>query len=172
MTIETATLVRPDMRYHASYMEAIYEFLEEGRTPAWNFDKLENNFDEYVQMLHDAEARPIGNRVPETHLWLVDGDTFIGRVGIRHQLNKSLFNYGGHIGYEIRPSKRRMGYGVRQCQLAVDYARSLGIIDILITCDDDNIGSYKIIEACGGVLDNRVNNGRHVLTRRYWIRAS
>ena len=44
---------------------------------------------------------------------------------------------------------------------------------ILITCDDDNIGSYKIIEANGGILENKVENedqGENFLTRRYWIK--
>jgi len=44
---------------------------------------------------------------------------------------------------------------------------------ILITCADDNIGSYKIIEANGGQLENKVENedcGEKFLTRRYWIK--
>jgi len=45
----------------------------------------------------------------------------------------------------------------------------MGITDILITCDDDNIGSQKIIEANNGILQDTIDNERGVLTRRYWI---
>lgn len=66
---------------------------------------------------------------------------------------------------------RGRGYGALLCKLGIEEARRRGIGDILITCDDDNIGSYKIIEANGGVLLDRVDNGRGVPTRRYWIYA-
>jgi predicted acetyltransferase len=48
----------------------------------------------------------------------------------------------------------------------------LGIRRILLTCDDDNIGSIRTIEKCGGILENIVT-GPHVQTpkRRYWIEA-
>lgn len=167
----TAYLTAPDVQYHASYMRAVYEFLAEGRPPMWHLNKLQHHFDEYVAMLLASANDPLPDRVPETHLWLIDTEEYIGRCSVRHHLNDSLLRYGGHIGYEIRPSKRRMGYGVRQCQLAIDVCHRMGIRDILITCDDDNVGSYKIIEACGGVLQDRIDNGRHALTRRYWVRS-
>lgn len=163
-------LIRPNVAYQASFMAAVHEFMAEGQTPSWNIENLRANFDEYVQMRRDEALRPLPNQVPATHYWLIDKNEYIGRCSIRHYLTDALTQYGGHIGYEIRPSKRRMGYGVHQCQLAVARAHEMGIHDVLITCDDDNIGSAKIIEACGGVLENRVDNGRHALTRRYWIR--
>ena len=78
----------------------------------------------------------------------------------------------GHIGYKIRPSERRKGYGKLICRLAIGEARKLGIGDILITCDDDNIGSRKIIEANGGQLQDIIDNNRAALTRRYWIKRA
>ena len=90
---------------------------------------------------------------------------------MRHRLNDSLQRFGGHVGYKIRPSCRRRGYGALICRLGIEQARLLGIGDILITCDDDNIGSARIIEANGGVLQDRIDNDRGVLTRRYWIHA-
>ena len=90
---------------------------------------------------------------------------------MRHHLNESLKRYGGHIGYKIRPSYRRRGYGALICKLGIQGGAQTGVGDILITCDDDNIGSSRIIEANGGVLQDKIDNGRGVLTRRYWIRA-
>jgi predicted acetyltransferase len=150
-------------------MTAVSEFLAEGRPPSWNPDMMEAHFDEYVQMLLDKEHDPIAGLARETRLWSVLGEEFIGRVDIRHSLVGNLMWYGGHIGYDIRPSVRRKGYGTQQLALALPYARALGIERALITCDDDNLGSIRIIEANGGILDNKVDNGRNVLTRRYWV---
>ena len=122
--------------------------------------------------MQQAETEPLAGYVPASQFWLVtESGVYIGDVDIRHCLNESLKRYGGHIGYKIRPTCRRRGYGTLICRLGLAKARLLGIGDILITCDDDNIASYKIIEANGGVLRDRVDNGREVLTRRYWIRA-
>ncbi len=162
-------LIRPDIAYRASFITAEREFEAEGRRPDWNFDVLETDFAEYVATQHARETDPLPGFVPETIFWLVQGELYIGKLGLRHHLNEHLLRFGGHIGYEIRPSERRKGYGRLICQLGLAEARRLGLRQALITCDDDNIGSYKIIEANGGVLHDKVDNNRHVLTRRYWV---
>ena len=37
----------------------------------------------------------------------------IGMVDIRHRINKFLALFGGHIGYSVRPSERKKGYGTK-----------------------------------------------------------
>ena len=82
--------------------------------------------------------------------------------------------YGGHIGYAVNPKYWNMGYGKEILRLGLEQFKYLIEEDkILITCDDDNTGSSKIIEANGGVLENKVENeddGEKFLTRRYWIK--
>lgn len=165
-------IVRPHFRYKNSYLEGVNEYIEEKRTVTWHPEILRRQFDEYVQTLRQAETRPLAGMVPATQYWLIiDGHCYAGDLDLRHRLNESLRRYGGHIGYKIRPSLRRKGYGKLLCKLGIAEARKRGIGDILITCDDDNIGSYKIIEANGGVLQDKFDTGRHTLTRRYWIYA-
>ena len=41
---------------------------------------------------------------------------------------------------------------------------SSGIDRVLVTCDDDNVGSARTIESQGGVLED-IRRGK----RRYWI---
>jgi predicted acetyltransferase len=95
-------------------------------------------------------------RVPATTLWWVDGDEYLGRLTIRHRLTPHLLNVGGHIGYDVRPSARRRGHATAMLAVALPMACELGINPALITCDEDNIASRKVIEANGGVLeDNR-----------------
>ena len=106
--------------------------------------------------------------MPATALWLVDNGEFIGSLSLRHRLNENLLKMGGHIGYSIRPSARKRGYGTKILELALPIAKSLGIDKVLVTCDDDNTGSAKIIEKNGGVLENKVEH-EGKLKRRYWI---
>lgn len=95
--------------------------------------------------------------VPSYDYFAVDDDKFIGVIHIRIRLTENLLKYGGHIGYGVKYWK--MGYGKEILKLALQEYKDLIEEDkILITCDDDNIGSYKIIEANGGILENKVEN--------------
>lgn len=164
-------LAQPSADYKASFIEATYEYIRENLDISWNPRILEERFDEYVETMMAKTTDPMDGFVPETVFWLiVDGDIYAGELGVRHHLTDSLLRFGGHIGYKIRPTLRRKGYGTLMCKLGIEEAHKLGIDDILITCDDNNIGSKKIIEANGGILKDKVNNNRGVLTCRYWIR--
>ena len=93
-------------------------------------------------------------------------------MSIRHTLSDHLREFGGHIGYEIRPSARRRGYGTLILKLALERARELGISPVLVTCDVDNLGSRGVIEANGGELEGEfeVPQYHDKPIRRYWIR--
>jgi predicted acetyltransferase len=111
---------------------------------------------EYLRRLADSRA---GVNLPEG--WVrgtflvadVDGQ-IVGRVSIRHELNEFLRTEGGHIGYCVLPAYRRRGYATEILRQALIVARSLGIDQVLITCDDDNAGSIRVIESCGGKLES------------------
>ncbi|MEK9134718.1 MAG: GNAT family N-acetyltransferase [Patescibacteria group bacterium] len=165
-------LILPSLKYKASYIEALEESKNETEETQLNKPAENQSFEEFVQQLND-NAKGINlpeGYVPATMLWLIDKNKVIGRVQIRHELNDYLMKYGGHIGYYIRPSKRMMGYGTKILELALVYAEKLGLSKVLITCDDDNFGSRRIIEANGGILENiiTVEKGKPK-RRRYWI---
>ncbi|GAB1422154.1 hypothetical protein MASR2M15_23670 [Anaerolineales bacterium] len=162
-------LTYPSNRYKYSYLEAVQEFIEEGKAADWNLDMLIDEFDLYVQTLIDQSQYPDANKVAATELWLVYGSDYVGRLSIRHTLNDALLQFGGHIGYEIRPSMRRQGFATESLIQGLEIAAELGLTRVLLTCDDDNYPSQRIIEGAGGVLENKVDNGRPSLTRRYWI---
>ena len=98
----------------------------------------------------------------------LDGE-LIGRASIRHSLNDFLRNFGGHIGYGVRPQFRRRGFATEILRQSLQYIHELGVTEVLVTCDDDNVGSLKMIESQGGILENRVEY-EGVLKRRYWIK--
>ena len=98
-------LTDPSMLYKESFLEAVREFHAEDRNLELDERDLATNFRHYVQGWVDRKANPRPGKVPESTFWLIANDTFIGRVAIRHLLNESLLQFGGNIGYEIRPTQ-------------------------------------------------------------------
>ena|SRR2546425_2269419 len=111
------------------------------------------------------------NHVPSTFLFAFVATRIIGRVSIRHSLNPFLERVGGHIGYVVVPEFRRRGYATAILRLSLQIAREkLGILRVLVTCDEDNIGSIGTIEKNGGILENIVSGpDLKKPKRRYWI---
>jgi len=109
------------------------------------------------------------NLVPDNTYILVDEKNHIyGALNLRHSLNFYLLQYGGHIGYGIRPSERHQGYGKLILKLGLEIAKKKKFEQILITCDEDNESSKKIILSQGGILENKVfKHDGYIL--RYWI---
>ena len=177
--LDQATLVAPAMRHARSYLAALREGFRRGEQEVVSerrVREIEADFAGYLAAITDRRGYitlATGERVrkvPFSLHWLTDGDAFIGEASIRHQLNAHLLQEGGHIGYGIRPSRRRQGYGKRILALALAECRRLGIERVLVTCLDANIASAKIIEANGGRLENMISApSGHGPLRRYWI---
>ena len=108
--------------------------------------------------------------VPCTTSFLWDGESLLGVVNLRHSLNKDLLEFGGNVGYSVRPSFRRQGHGTRLLAAAIDQARELGLDRILVTSDPANKASIKVIERNNGVFyDEYFNEKFGEMARRYWI---
>ena len=167
-----AHLVAPHVMYEASYREAMAEFLAEGRPDELRALPQHATFASYVDELHEqAEggALPAGWVAGSTY-WLVDVTTFIGKVEVRHRLTPMLALIGGHVGYSVRPSMRRRGYGTLALSLVLPRCLQLGLDRVLVTCDESNEASRRIIEANGGELSDVIQlEDRVVRTMRYWI---
>ena len=148
------------------------EFEQAGET-YWFFAEARKDFDAYLlKVAQSARGEHLPyNFVPYDTFWLVqDGARILGELRLRHHLTDMLAIEGGHIGYNIRPGERRKGYGTLQLRLGLEKARELGLTRVLVTCDDDNLPSAKIIEANGGVLSGRaISPESGVPVRQYWI---
>lgn len=165
-------LVPPSIKYKQSYLTALQEGKNETGPTIPPKPKVGQSFAEFVKnKIEESEGLHLPKGwVPATELWFVDKNEFIGSVNIRHLLTSHLLQIGGHIGYWIRPTKRKLGYGKKILKLALAEAKNLSIKKVLVTCDNTNIGSQKIIEKNGGILENIVDNGRdNPKKRRYWI---
>lgn len=95
----------------------------------------------------------------------------VGMINLRWNLNEWMIRNAGHIGYGIRPTERQKGYNKINLFLCLLKAKEIGLDKVLLTADDNNLGSVKTIEALGGVLENKVTNyeDETILMGRYWI---
>jgi predicted acetyltransferase len=174
-----ACLIAPCLDYVTSYLEALREGHGDTTDPHLQVPLavIEADPGAHIAALSERETiirLPDGTAMgsaPYAHLWLVAGDELIGRVSIRYALNQRLIRFGGHIGYGIRPSRRRQGFGRQALMLAKANVRAHGLSRVLLTCADSNLGSARIIESCGGELESIEphSDPPHVMTRRYWI---
>jgi predicted acetyltransferase len=137
-------------------------FYEEGMPFARYLDRLR---------AYAADEHLTANLVPATFRFAFLGPRIVGRISIRHRLNAFLEREGGHIGYAVVPEFRRRGYATEMLGWAVEFGRTtLGLDRLLVTCDDDNVGSIRTIEKNGGVFEDIVV-ARGKALRRYWIDA-
>ena len=187
-------LTRPSEDYRTSFLSGAAEFYAEGRPDStyaeflgYDLVSLERHFGDFVRDLLNLDSDtslPRGWQQDRV-FWLVGQGEYLGQTSIRPQLSsRYLLTYGGHIGYSIRPSQRRQGYGTRILALALDQARQLGLQRVLITCNSDNIPSKKIIEHNGGKFESSMVMPAHLLRAegrqvkgkidklRYWIELS
>lgn len=136
------------------------------------FWKPELSWTQYLQQLEN-DRRGIDlveGRVRATLLAADLDGAVVGRVSIRFEMNDFLSWRGGHIGYAVREGYRRRGFATQILSQALLIARANGVERVLVTCDDDNVGSSSVIERCGGVLEQVVPaDADDVAFRRYWI---
>lgn len=170
MSNETLTLIEPTSLLKDDFYALTDEFLTEGDQ---RYRKAIADFEGFIQLCSDEAVgrNLVPGRVPQSTFWLVrDGQRILGCSRLRHTLNAFLEEEGGHIGYDVRPSERRRGYGTLLLRLTLDRARDLGIKQVLVTADSPNVASWRIIEKNGGVLQSEALS-RHTgeLLRKYWI---
>ena len=155
------------------------EFLRAHRATSPSVPNFLHNYEEgmslrrYLEVLAQQERGEhlAASHVPCTFLFAFAGTIIVGRVAIRHALTPDLERIGGHVGYVVVPEYRRRGYATAILRQSLQIARErLGLKRVLVTCDDDNVGSIKTIEKNGGVLDAIVTGpDADRPTRRYWI---
>jgi predicted acetyltransferase len=168
-------LRRPSTRCRASFADAVAEYRAEGISDRNRFDaevgpealRGDEAFAAYLRRttVDVADESLLGpGMVACTRMWWTRGDEFLGRIDVRHRLTPALLQVGGHIGYAVRPSGRRQGHATAMLREALVVARVLGLERVLITCDGDNVGSRRVIEANGGELEDQ--RGQKL---RFWI---
>lgn len=173
-------LVPPSKKFEESWLATISECRQESPDltgPGLGVFMVDQcnpeNIEDYIQLTKNysnGEDLPEG-WVPCTNFWLVDDSEFIGAISFRRELNDQLSEFGGHLGYFIRPSKRDQGHGTQMLQLALERIRNTTQLQrVMITCNENNQRSQAVIEKNGGVFERHSkieHDGEKV--RIYWV---
>ena len=170
-------LVKPEKKYLESYYEACQE--------TWGHvhdDYIIHNpekFDEWKEhIFKDYEKAERGEDLPEGFVpsetfWAVDGNEYIGTVNIRKELSKRLKEYGGHIGIVVRTKCRKSGFGEKIGKMAMAKLYDMGVDTIVLTCEESNIPSRKILEKYQPIKKEEAEvmlNGRKTPILRYYFK--
>lgn len=173
----TATkLTHPALAYRQSFVAALREFQAEGLYTFVDSAQVAKDFEGFIERLHAGE-RPLHHPapdwlevMPETALWFVKDEDYIGHVHIRHRLNWHLERWGGHINFIIRPSWRGKGFGKKILLKALPAAADLGVERALMTVRPNNARAIHVIVSCGGVFEDETEATQRFPARRhYWI---
>lgn len=166
-------LVKPDL----SYADEIIKYKEESlkESPIINGSAGLDRFSSIEIWFEELKKRSNEDTVPEglvpssTYLGVREKDNYIvGMIDIRHYLNEYLTQVGGNIGYGIRKTERNKGYAKQMLKLALEKCKELKIKKVLITCDEDNIASEKVILSANAKLED-IRNVDGENKKRFWI---
>ena len=155
----------------SAYLDYIEEWELSGeRIVPWAAGRENESFQDLLSRWATEESDEIYKKglVPSTLYFLVDKRRILGAIHFRHELNDDLLQNGGHIGYGIRPSERRKGYAGKMLLMLLETIRSKGYKKVLITCDESNLASAKVIENANGILHDKIEFEGET-TRRYWV---
>ena len=166
-------LVKPDL----SYADEIIKYKEESlaESPIINGSAGLDRFSSIEVWFEELKKRSCEDTVPKglvpssTYLAVREKDNYIvGMIDIRHYLNEYLTQVGGHIGYGVRKTERNKGYAKQMLKLALEKCKELKIKKVLITCDEDNIASEKVILSVNAKLED-IRNVDGENKKRFWI---
>jgi len=144
--------------------EDIYAFKEEclqaGEHHIQGSGHLElYDFDDWLNRIHLKRTLPHTSTSTPADTFMaycIEDGKLLGCCQLRHSIVERTKTVGGHIGYEIRPSERRKGYAKKMLMALLGYAKRLGLDEVRIDCDVNNVASARTILACGGRFEENI----------------
>lgn len=172
--LDTIKLIHPNIQYADDIMKFREEMIATGEDMGGcgNLRKC-LTADEWLQDIKNRENKetcPKGKVTSDTYIAVRKSDNrIVGVIDLRHTIDHPILSeWGGHIGYCVRPDERRKGYATEMLRIDLEFAKQLGLKKVMITCSESNIASEKTIRNNGGIYEKTVfvdNEG----TKRFWI---
>lgn len=137
---------------------------------------VKSSAEEWLAYVAKSEARDSPDILPCFYYGLFEKESgrLLGIIQIRLKLNDYLSEFGGHIGYCVRPTERRKGYAKTMLRNALGICKEEGLHKVMISCVEENNASENTIKSCGGVFEKKVYDERcyKAYLKRYWIALS
>ena len=170
---------RPSIERKSEIIEYLDEFVKYGSdiNGSGSLDKIydgytfEQALDRCLKMEDEEYAKSVGRCQGKTFLLIRENDNkIVGTINVRWNLSEEMLQFGGHIGYGIRPTERRKGYNKINLYLGMIEAKKVGLEKVMLDCDVNNLGSDKTLKALGGKLERRgIDPSDGILTNVYWF---
>jgi predicted acetyltransferase len=172
--LEKIILVKPSKELKNMSQEYKQEHLRNGEYELHGsalLDKL--TYDEWLELVeNNSDEKTVrSDWVVSSTFFAVRKNDFkiVGMIDIRHYLNGFLKNYGGHIGYGVRPTERHKGYATQMLEQGLEYCKTIGLERVMLACYKDNIASSKTIIKCGGMLEKEFIYSDGKTVQVFWI---
>lgn len=155
-------LVKPSLERLPGYVAALESGWSPNTTRDVSVEQLAAIRDDAESFLRDLNRREGGtvtladgtevSRLPSRVFWIWDGE-FCGAINLRFVPGSEALppHVSGHVGYAVVPWKRNKGYARQALRQSLPVAHGVGLPRVLITCDEDNAPSRRVIEENGGV---------------------
>ena len=177
--MEIFYLEMPSLERKKEIIDYINEFVEykSDINGTGSLDKIlegysfEQALERCLNMENREYAEKNGRCQGKTFLLIRKNDNkIVGTINVRWNLTEEMKQFGGNIGYGIRPTERRRGYNKINLYLGLIEAKKIGLDKVMLDCDVENLGSSKTMEALGGKLERtEIDPYDGILTSVYWI---
>ena len=156
----------------AEFEEMLAEFRDAGETEVYkgNHAVAWQGYAAFYELVSRMKAGgyPTPDIVPMDSYFIEIEGRIVGELYIRHRLSPRLEKIGGHVGFKVRPTQRNRGIARGALGLALKRLHQMGIDRALITCNETNAASARVIEGCGGVRAEDAET-EYGVERRYWV---
>ena len=179
INLEKFYFERPSIERKNEIIEYLDEFVKYGSdiNGSGSLDKIydgytfEQALDRCLKMEDEEYAKSVGRCQGKTFLLIRESDNkIVGTINVRWNLSEEMLQFGGHIGYGIRPTERRKGYNKINLYLGMIEAKKVGLEKVMLDCDVNNLGSDKTLKALGGKLERtEIDPSDGILTNVYWF---
>ena len=168
-------LLHPNPKYIRSVFKAHHEQYQHGEITKEIWDETKSEIKDPVSFVKTIRNKSkdkglAPGQLPFTRYWLIDGDEYIGTLRLSKNISQEMKYNEGNMGYQIRPSKRKKGYGSEVLRLGLLKAKKIGLKQVYLNCSVDNTASQKIIKKNRGrLINNKKQNTRDASSLHYVI---
>ena len=153
-------LIFPRIEYKEKAIDYINEFYEYGSeiNGAGGLDYFlkESTYEDWLENVigYMDVANVAEFDVPRITYFCVreEDERIVGMINLRLSLINFSKKDAGHIGYSVRPTERRKHYATEILFKALKIYDRMGVDEVLISCEKENVASAGVIMKCGGML--------------------